>query len=67
MLALVSFNISRLSCPDAIIVLMFLVNSSNKCSISWTEKLQEASDSAKGQTLELVATLAEKEKEILEC
>ena len=31
------------------------------------KKLQEASDSAKGQTLELVATLAEKEKEILEC
>jgi hypothetical protein len=35
--ALVSFNISRLSCPDAIIVLMFLVNSSNKCYISWKE------------------------------
>ena len=30
-------------------------------------KLQEASDSAKGQIMELVATLAEKEKEILEC
>jgi hypothetical protein len=30
-------------------------------------KLQEAGDSAKGQIMELVATLAEKEKEILEC
>ena len=30
-------------------------------------KLQEASDSAKGQIIELVSTLAEKEKEILEC
>ena len=30
-------------------------------------KLQEASDSAKGQIMELVATLAENEKEILEC
>jgi hypothetical protein len=30
-------------------------------------KLQEASESAKGQIMELVATLAEKEKEILEC
>ena len=30
-------------------------------------KLQEASDSAKGQITELVATLAENEKEILEC
>ena len=30
-------------------------------------KLQEASDSAKGKIIELVATLAEKEKEILEC
>jgi hypothetical protein len=38
MFALVTFNISRLSCPDA-----------------------------KGQIMELVATLAEKEKEIREC
>jgi chromosome segregation ATPase len=30
-------------------------------------KLQEASDSVKGQIMELVATLAENEKEILEC
>jgi hypothetical protein len=30
-------------------------------------KLQEACDSAKGQIMELVAPLAEKEKEILEC
>jgi hypothetical protein len=30
-------------------------------------KLQEACDSAKGQIMELVATLAEKEKEILKC
>jgi hypothetical protein len=30
-------------------------------------KLQEAGDSAKGQIMELVATLAENEKEILEC
>jgi ferritin len=30
-------------------------------------KLQEACDSAKGQIIELVATLAENEKEILEC
>jgi len=30
-------------------------------------KLQETGDSAKGQIMELVATLAEKEKEILEC
>jgi hypothetical protein len=30
-------------------------------------KLQEAGDSAKGQIIELVATLVEKEKEILEC
>ena len=30
-------------------------------------KLQEAGDSAKVQIMELVATLAEKEKEILEC
>jgi hypothetical protein len=30
-------------------------------------KLQEACDSAKGQIMELVATLADKEKEILEC
>ena len=30
-------------------------------------KLQEAGDSAKIQRMELVATLAEKEKEILEC
>jgi hypothetical protein len=29
-------------------------------------KLQEAGDSAKGQVMELVATLAENEKEILE-
>jgi Leu/Phe-tRNA-protein transferase len=30
-------------------------------------KLQEASDSVKDQIMELVATLAEKEREILEC
>jgi predicted RNase H-like nuclease (RuvC/YqgF family) len=30
-------------------------------------KLQEADDSAKGQIMDLAATLAEKEKEILEC
>jgi septal ring factor EnvC (AmiA/AmiB activator) len=30
-------------------------------------KLQEAGDSAKGQIMELVATLAENEKDILEC
>jgi chromosome segregation ATPase len=30
-------------------------------------KLQEAGNSAKGQVMELVATLAENEKEILEC
>jgi Leu/Phe-tRNA-protein transferase len=30
-------------------------------------KLQEAGDSAKVQLMELVATLSEKEKEILEC
>ena len=38
----------------------------DKLEKEFLTKLQEASDSAKGQIMELVATLAEKEKEILE-
>jgi asparagine synthetase A len=39
----------------------------DKLEIELLTKLQEASDSAKDQIMELVATLAEKEREILEC
>jgi hypothetical protein len=78
---------------------MFLVKSSNKCSISWTElefftlsttsssgtrslqflwhvnthfrqhtfSCSLARDNSKGQILELVATLAKQETEIIEC
>jgi hypothetical protein len=68
---LVSISLSRLSCPDAIIMLMFLVNSLIKFSIFWAllefTILDEKSESAKNEIMKSEATLEKKKKEICKC